>query len=163
MNPVVSLLAEICSQSLVIFSKSGAELAACHPHLVIVAIKVDVSNPDEAKLLFDRAEYEFNAPIHIVVNSIRVLDSKYPTIANTTIEDWETTFNVNTKGAFLICREATNRLKRGGGRRIVLISTSIVGALTPGYNAHGFHKYSGGHHLVIYFKTTINNALYHLM
>lgn len=107
---------------------------------VAIAVKADVSNPEEVQSLFDRAEQEFNSPIHIVVNCAGALDSKYPTVANTTIQDWESTFAVNTKGAFLICREATNRLKRGGGGRIIMISTSMVGALSPGYAAYAASK-----------------------
>ncbi|KAL2225842.1 short-chain type dehydrogenase/reductase [Sesamum indicum] len=107
---------------------------------VAIAVKADVSTPDDVKLLFDRAEQEFNTPAHILVNCAGVLDPKYPTLANTTVEEWETTFNVNTKGAFLTCREAANRLARGGGGRIVLISTSIVGASLPGYGAYAASK-----------------------
>ncbi|KAI3471433.1 hypothetical protein Pfo_030797 [Paulownia fortunei] len=97
---------------------------------VAIAVKADVSNPDDVKSLFDRAEQEFNTPAHIL----------YPTLANTTVEDWETTFSVNTKGAFLTCREATNRLARGGGGRIVLISTSTVGVALPGYATYSASK-----------------------
>ncbi|KAL0285735.1 UNVERIFIED_CONTAM: NADPH-dependent aldehyde reductase-like protein, chloroplastic [Sesamum radiatum] len=67
---------------------------------VAIAVKADVSTPEDVKLLFDRAEQEFNTPAHILVNCAGVLDPKYPTLANTTVEEWETTFNVNTKGAF---------------------------------------------------------------
>ncbi|KAL0339519.1 UNVERIFIED_CONTAM: NADPH-dependent aldehyde reductase-like protein, chloroplastic [Sesamum radiatum] len=107
---------------------------------VAIAVKADVSTPEDVKLLFDRAEQEFNTPAHILVNCAGVLDPKYPTLANTTVEEWETTFNVNTKGAFLTCREAANRLARGGGGRIVLISSSIVGAALPGYGAYAGSK-----------------------
>ncbi|KAK4481751.1 hypothetical protein RD792_012661 [Penstemon davidsonii] len=107
---------------------------------VAVAVKGDVSTPADVKSLFDRAEEEFKTPAHILVNCAGVLDPKYPTLANTTIEDWESTFNVNTKGAFLCCREAANRLARGGGGRIILISTSIVGAALPGYAAYAASK-----------------------
>jgi 3-oxoacyl-[acyl-carrier protein] reductase len=69
-----------------------------------------------------------------------VLDPKYPILANTTVEDWDMTFNVNTKGAFLCCREATNWLAYGGGGRIIMISTSLVGAPTPGYAAYTASK-----------------------
>ncbi|KAL0405045.1 UNVERIFIED_CONTAM: NADPH-dependent aldehyde reductase-like protein, chloroplastic [Sesamum radiatum] len=91
---------------------------------VAIAVKADVSSPDDVKLLFDRAEQEFNSPGP----------------ANTRVEEWEKTFHVNTKGAFLTCREAANRLARGGGGRIVLISTSIVGASLPGYGAYAASK-----------------------
>ncbi|WCJ43655.1 NAD(P)-binding Rossmann-fold superfamily protein [Euphorbia peplus] len=65
---------------------------------------------------------------------------QYPTLANTTVEDFDRTFNVNTKGAFLCCREAANRLVRGGGGRIISISTSVVGANLPGYAAYAASK-----------------------
>ncbi|XP_057509484.1 NADPH-dependent aldehyde reductase-like protein, chloroplastic [Actinidia eriantha] len=103
---------------------------------VAVPIKADVSDPDQVKSLFDRAEEEFGCQAHILVNCAGVLDSKYPTLANTTVEDYDMTFNVNTKGAFLCCREAANRLTRGGGGRIVMITTSLVGSLLPGYAAY---------------------------
>lgn len=110
-----------------------------HRYLQAIAVRADVSDPDQVKLLFDRAEQEFGS-VHILVNCAGVLDPKYPTLSNTTIEDWDMTFNVNTKGSFLCCREATNRLIRGGGGRIILISTSVVGALLPGYAAYAASK-----------------------
>lgn len=56
------------------------------------------------------------------------------------MEYWDTTFNVNTKGSFLCCREAVNKLKRGGGGRIMMISTSVVGGLIPGFAAYAASK-----------------------
>lgn len=103
---------------------------------VAISVGADISNPDKVKSLFDQAELHFGTKPHILVNCAGILDSKYPTIANTTIQDWDNTFNVNTKGAFLCCREAANRLTSGGGGRIVTLTTSLVGALTPGYGAY---------------------------
>uniref|UniRef100_A0A5B7CDR6 Putative short-chain dehydrogenase/reductase family protein n=1 Tax=Davidia involucrata TaxID=16924 RepID=A0A5B7CDR6_DAVIN len=113
-----------------------------HSHPMAIAIQADVSNPDQVKLLFDRAEQEFGCQAHILVNCVGMLDPKYPTLANTTVEDWDMTFSVNTKGAFLCCREATRRLTRGGrgGGRIIMISTSVVGLLPPGYAAYEASK-----------------------
>lgn len=48
--------------------------------------------------------------------------------------------SVNARGAFLCCKEAANRLKHGGGGRIILISSSLVGALKPGYAAYTASK-----------------------
>lgn len=107
---------------------------------VAISVQADISNPDQVKLLFDQAEQHFKIKPHILVNSAGILDSKYPNIATTTLEDWDNTFNVNTKGAFLCCREAANRLTRGGGGRIITLSTSLVGALTPGYGAYTASK-----------------------
>lgn len=105
-----------------------------------ISIQADVSDPDQVKLLFDKTEQEFESPIHILVNSAGVLDPKYPTLSNTTVEDWDWTFNVNTKGAFLNCKEAAKRLVRGGGGRIIMITTSVVGSLMPGYGAYAASK-----------------------
>ncbi|KAL6185679.1 hypothetical protein ACLB2K_041807 [Fragaria x ananassa] len=92
------------------------------------------------KLLFDMAEQEMGAQVHILVNCAGVLDPKYPSLADTTVNDWDNTFNINTKGAFLVCREATNRLARGAGGRIIMITTSVVGGLMPGYAAYAASK-----------------------
>lgn len=105
-----------------------------------VTVQADVSDPDQVKRLFDSAEKEFGSEIHILVNSAGILDSKYPTLAGTAVEDWDEAFRVNCRGAFLVCKEASNRLRRGGGGRIVLITTSIVGSLPPGYGAYAASK-----------------------
>ena len=47
---------------------------------------------------------------------------------------------VNARGAFLCCKEAANRIKRGGGGRIILLSSSLVGALKPGAAAYTASK-----------------------
>ncbi|KAE8098366.1 hypothetical protein FH972_016435 [Carpinus fangiana] len=118
-------------------SELNASATLSHPQAI--AVRADVSDPDQVKLLFDRAEQEFGS-IHILVNSAGVLDPKYPTLANTSVEDWDMTFNINTKGAFFCCKEAANRLKRGGNGRIIMISTSVVGSLLPGYAAYAASK-----------------------
>lgn len=105
-----------------------------------VAVQADVSDPDQVKRLFDSAEKEFGSEIHIVVNSAGILDPKYPSLAGTAVEDWDDTFRVNCRGAFLVCKEAANRLSRGGGGRIILITTSVVGMLPPGYGAYAASK-----------------------
>ncbi|KAL5563292.1 hypothetical protein UlMin_033039 [Ulmus minor] len=105
-----------------------------------IAVRANISDPSEVKSLFDAAENFFNSQSHILVNAAGVADSKYPTIATTTLQDFDHIFSVNTRGAFLCCREAANRLKRGGGGRIILISSSQVGGLKPGYGAYTASK-----------------------
>lgn len=61
---------------------------------VAIAVQADVSNPEQVKSLFDRAEEEFGCQAHILVNCAGVLDPKYPSLANTTVEDWDMTLNV---------------------------------------------------------------------
>ncbi|KAF4397144.1 hypothetical protein G4B88_008990 [Cannabis sativa] len=105
-----------------------------------VAVQADVSDPDQVKSLFDSAEKFFNVQPHILVNSAGVLDPKYPHISNASVEDFDRTFSVNTRGAFLCLREAANRLKRGGGGRIISISSSMVGGLKPGFGVYAASK-----------------------
>lgn len=106
-----------------------------------IAVKADVSDPDQVKHLFDRAEQEFGpGQLHILVNCAGVMSPKYPPLVDTSLEDWERTFSVNARGAFLCCREAASRLKRGGGGRIIMISSSLVGSLFPGYSAYAASK-----------------------
>ncbi|KAF9592075.1 hypothetical protein IFM89_011825 [Coptis chinensis] len=105
-----------------------------------ISIKANISEPTQVKLLFDTAEQFFQTQPHILVNSAGVIDSKYPTIANTEISDFDTVFNVNTKGAFLCCKEAANRLTRNGGGRIIMISSSMIGGLRVGFGAYAASK-----------------------
>ncbi|KAI3924381.1 hypothetical protein MKW98_032582 [Papaver atlanticum] len=105
-----------------------------------VAIRANISDPDQVKSLFDQTEQVFGSTIHILVNCAGILDPKYPSVAITSVEDWDSTFNVNTKGVFLCCKEAANRLTRGGGGRIISISTSLVAGLTPGYATYAASK-----------------------
>nr|VDD53398.1 unnamed protein product [Brassica oleracea] len=89
---------------------------------------------------FDRTFRAFESPVHILVNSAGVLDPKYPSIANTSVEDFDRTFSVNTKGAFLCSKEAANRLKQGGGGRIILLTSSMTRGLKPGFGAYAASK-----------------------
>ncbi|CAL5193621.1 unnamed protein product [Lathyrus oleraceus] len=105
-----------------------------------ITVRADVSDPDGVKSLFDSAEKTFNSPVHILVNSAGVLDAEYPTIANTSVESFDRIINVNARGAFLCAKEAANRLKRGGGGRIILLTSSQVAALKPGFGAYTASK-----------------------
>lgn len=107
-----------------------------------ITVRGDVSDPVHVKALFDEAERAFNSPVHILVNSAGVLTSTYPSIANTSLEDFDRTFGVNARGAFLCCKEAANRLIRGGGGRIIMLSSSLVGALKPNFGAYTASKAS---------------------
>ncbi|KAH7522773.1 hypothetical protein FEM48_Zijuj07G0173900 [Ziziphus jujuba var. spinosa] len=94
-----------------------------------IAVRADVSDADQVKSLFDAAEAHFLSQVHILVNSAGIIDPKYPSIVNTTLQDFDNIF-----------REAANRLKRGGGGRIILLTTSLVAALKPGYGAYTASK-----------------------
>ncbi|KAK1281133.1 hypothetical protein QJS04_geneDACA019892 [Acorus gramineus] len=106
-----------------------------------VTVRAGVSIASDVKALFDRAEESFGGrPAHVLVNCAGILDLKYPSVAHTAEEDWDRTFAVNAKGASLCCREAAARLARGGGGRIVAVTTSVVGSRRPGYGAYAASK-----------------------
>ncbi|XP_054784786.1 NADPH-dependent aldehyde reductase-like protein, chloroplastic [Prosopis cineraria] len=101
-----------------------------------IVVRADVSDPTQVKSLFDEAEKAFNSPVYILVNSAAIVDSKYPSVANTSLEDFDRTF----RGAFLCCKEAASRLKRGGGGRIIMLSSSVVGSLRTGHGVYAASK-----------------------
>ncbi|KAG6737507.1 hypothetical protein POTOM_059033 [Populus tomentosa] len=83
------------------------------PHATVV--QADISVPAQVKLLFDEAERVFGSQVHVLVNSAAIANTKYPTIANTSVEDFDRLFSVNCRGTFLCCKEAAKRIKQGGG------------------------------------------------
>ncbi|XWS58277.1 hypothetical protein CRYUN_Cryun08bG0020000 [Craigia yunnanensis] len=97
-----------------------------------LTVQADVSDPSQVKTLFDIAEQFFNSQPYILVNSAGVNIAKGTSVANTSVEDFDRVLSVNTRGAFLCAKEAANRLKRAGGGRIILLSSSMVGMLRPG-------------------------------
>ncbi|CAA7403973.1 unnamed protein product [Spirodela intermedia] len=105
-----------------------------------VAVQADVSDPAAVKALFDRAEEAFGSEAHILVCCAGVLVSSYPSLAATTEDSFDHMFRVNTRGAFLCCREAANRLPRGGGGRIIAVSSSMVAQRKPGFAAYAGSK-----------------------
>ncbi|GLJ18114.1 hypothetical protein SUGI_0319870 [Cryptomeria japonica] len=104
-----------------------------------ITCKADVSKASDVGTLFDRAEQIFGG-VHIFVNSAGVASSTNTPVAETPEEEWEFIFNVNVTGAFLGCREAAKRVVRGGGGRIIRISSSAVGWLRPGHGAYAASK-----------------------
>ncbi|GAU32581.1 hypothetical protein TSUD_146950 [Trifolium subterraneum] len=114
----------------------AADINAGSPPPRAIVVRADISDQAQVQSLFDSAERAFDSPVHILVNTAGVLDSTYPSVANTSIESFDRVFAVNARGAFLCAREAANRLKRGGGGRIILFSSSQVAALRPGFAAY---------------------------
>lgn len=126
-NP--TLAQEVVSQ----INSQGAETRA-------VAVQADVSDPAQVEALFNAAEESFQAQPHIVVTTAGILDPKYPSIAETTVEGFDNIFGVNAKGTFLCCKEAAKKVKRGGGGRIITFSSSLAAVFQPGYGAYTASK-----------------------
>jgi 3-oxoacyl-[acyl-carrier protein] reductase len=83
-----------------------------------VAVQADVSKPAEVKRLFDEAEKALGS-LDIVVANAGVFLGK-PLIESTE-EDYDYVFNINTRGGFFTLQEAAKRVRDGG--RIIVVST----------------------------------------
>ncbi|KAK9072692.1 hypothetical protein SSX86_009127 [Deinandra increscens subsp. villosa] len=105
-----------------------------------ISVKADVSDPVQVKSLFDAAESAFNSPLYVLVNAAGILDSSYSPIQNSSTDEFDRTFAVNTRGAYLCCKEAAKRLKQGGGGRIICVTSSSTVALRPGFGAYAASK-----------------------
>jgi len=64
----------------------------------------------------------------------------YPPLVNTTAEEWDHIFSVNTKGMFLCSKEGALRIPSNADGRIINITTTIVAANTPGYSCYAASK-----------------------
>ncbi|XP_010485771.1 PREDICTED: short-chain type dehydrogenase/reductase-like [Camelina sativa] len=106
----------------------------------VIVVKADISEPSQVKSLFDEAERVFESPVHILVNSAAIADPNHSSLSDTSVELFDRIISVNTRGAFLCAREAANRLKRGGGGRIILLSTTLVQSLHPHYGSYTASK-----------------------
>ncbi|TVU41641.1 hypothetical protein EJB05_15176, partial [Eragrostis curvula] len=96
-----------------------------------VAARADVA--DEAAV---RALYGAAPPHILVVVACAGVMKADATLAATSAAD----FDANTRGAFLCLREAANRLRRGGGGRILAVTSSAVASLSPGFKAYAGSK-----------------------
>ena len=102
---------------------------------VALAVRADVSRPDEVRTLFETTERELGQ-IDVLVNNAGIL--KTMPLADTTDELFAQTFAVNVQGTFNTLREAARRLNDGG--RIVNFSTTVVATRLPGYAAYTASK-----------------------
>jgi 3-oxoacyl-[acyl-carrier protein] reductase len=93
-----------------------------------VAAGGDIGDEKAVEAIFDRAQEAFGG-VDVVVNSAGIMP--LTTIAELDIEVLDRIYRTNTRGAFLVLREAARRLRDGGS--IVAVSTSQVGLLFPTY------------------------------
>jgi 3-oxoacyl-[acyl-carrier protein] reductase len=100
-----------------------------------IAVRADVSRPDEVRALFDAAERELGR-VDVLVNNAGVL--KTMPLAETSDELFESTFGINVQGTFNTLREAARRLNDGG--RIVNFSTTVLAMKLPGYAIYSASK-----------------------
>lgn len=69
-------------------------------------VKADVRVEPEVKMLFDKAEEI--GPVKILMNNAGM--ALYKEIADSSVDDFQSVFNLNVAGTFLLCREAARML-----------------------------------------------------
>lgn len=100
-----------------------------------VPIRADVSNPDDVRLMFNKAE-EVLGGIDVLVNNAGIM--KLSSLAETSDETFDYQIAVNLKGAFNCLREGAKRVRSGG--RIISLSSSVVGLYQPDYASYAATK-----------------------
>ncbi len=96
-----------------------------------LAIKADVSNPEEVKQLFDKAIDAFGR-VDVVVNNAGIMPLS--PIANGDIDAFDKVIAINLRGTFLVFAQAAQHLKEGG--RIIAFSSSVLAKSFPTYGPY---------------------------
>jgi len=95
------------------------QIGAARDRILVVA--GDLRQTDFVGSLFDQAERRFGAPN--IVAAIAGVNLSRP-VVDTTEEDYDWIFSINTRATFLIFREAARKVSDGG--RIIGISSNMV-------------------------------------
>ena len=98
------------------------------------AIQGDLTKPANVAALFEAAKDRFGG-IDIAVNTVGKVLRK--PIIDTTEEEYDAMFDVNSKAAYFFIKEAGRNLNDSG--KIITIVTSLLAAFTDGYST-----YAGG-------------------
>src|SRR6201986_1780400 len=96
-----------------------------------VAIKGDVSNPEEVKQLFDKA-VETYGRVDVVVNNAGVMPLS--PIAKGDVESFDKVIATNLRGTFLVLSQAAQHVAEGG--RIIAFSSSVLAKNFPAYGPY---------------------------
>ncbi|PTB21446.1 3-ketoacyl-ACP reductase [Trinickia symbiotica] len=96
-----------------------------------LAIRGDVSNPDDVEKLFTSAKTAFGG-VDVVVNSAGIMPMA--TIDTVHLEAFDQVIATNLRGTFLVMAHAAKDLEKGG--RIIALSTSVIAKSFPGYGPY---------------------------
>jgi 3-oxoacyl-[acyl-carrier protein] reductase len=89
------------------------------------AVKLDVSNPDEVKQVFDSIKND-KKPVDILVNNAGI--TRDGLMIRMKEADWDSVLNINLKGSFLCSQQAAKQMMKQKSGAIVNIA-SIVGVM----------------------------------
>jgi len=96
-----------------------------------LALKADVSNPDDVKQLFDKT-IEAYGHVDVVVNNAGIMPLS--PIAKGDVETFDKVIQTNLRGAFLVLSQAAQHVAEGG--RIIAFSSSVLAKSFPTYGPY---------------------------
>ncbi|QEE30762.1 SDR family oxidoreductase [Terriglobus albidus] len=96
-----------------------------------LAVKADVSNPDDVKQLFDKT-IEAYGHVDVVVNNAGIMPLS--SIAKGDVETFDKVIQTNLRGAFLVLSQAAQHVAEGG--RIIAFSSSVLAKSFPTYGPY---------------------------
>ena len=102
-----------------------------------IAIRLDVSNPDEVKGAFEKFINEFGR-IDVLVNNAGI--TRDALILRMKDEDWDSVLDTNLKGTFLCSREAIKIMTRQHSGKIINISSVVAFTGNPGQTNYSASK-----------------------
>ncbi|CAN5605596.1 SDR family oxidoreductase [soil metagenome] len=103
-----------------------------------VAVRCDITDPDQARALADTAAERFGR-LDAVVN-VAALSGGRHKIEQLADEDLRAAFEVNVVGTLAVCRAALPHLRASGGGAITQISTLSTRSTLPGLAAYAATK-----------------------
>jgi len=108
----------ICGSSMESAEKGTENILKEYPNAEVIACKVNVSNTDDVKNLFNKTITTFGK-IDILVNNAGIAPAK--SLEDMSDDDFMNVININTVGTFKCTREAVKYMKENGGS---IINTS---------------------------------------
>ncbi|WP_315066236.1 SDR family oxidoreductase [uncultured Clostridium sp.] len=139
-SAIAKQLADLGAKVVVNFSNSEEKAAEVVNSIIrkggeAVAIKADISNVAEVEKLFKETINKFGK-INILINNAGVM--KTVPLLDLTEEEFDRHYEINVKGTFFACKEAMKLMENNG--RILNFSTSVAGAMMPGYSLYASTK-----------------------
>ena len=114
------LVAQGARVAIVDVSEPALERAAAELGASAIAVRADVTVPDDVRAAVDRAVSEFGG-LDTLVISAGVIHIK--PLGEVTEADWDRTLDINLKGAFLAAQAAAPEIRKSGRGRIVSIGS----------------------------------------
>lgn len=104
----------------------------------ISGVKADVTSIEQVDQAFDELESTFG-PVNSVIHAAGIL-GPIGNLTQVEPQEWFKTIEINLFGAFLVARQASLRLQKNSGGRIVLFSGGGAAYPFPNYSAYACSK-----------------------